>query len=283
MLVRALRKVAGLLYRKADHIVVVTHAFKKHLQREWAVPAEKISVVVNGVDDKVFRPQATLETTLKEFDLHGRFVVGYIGTIGNAHGIETLVALAEQLNLSEPEVFFLVVGEGAERERLEQLAAERCLTNLRVFSGQPRYRIPEIIAASQICLVLLKKSELFKTVIPTKMLEFMSCARPLVAGVEGEAADLINKSRCGICVTPGDAPALADAIRVLYRNKTMRQQMGANGREFVVRQLSRESTAETYLNVLESMTGIAAKTIGAPRRSDAGREDAVNATQGKTL
>lgn len=260
MLVRVLGKVAGLLYRWADHIVVVTHAFKTHLQREWGVPAEKISVVVNGVDDKLFCPQPEEEAIVEEFGLHGRFVVGYIGTIGSAHGIETLVALAALLQVSDPEIFFLVIGEGAEREKLEELTAQKRLSNLKVFPSQPRHRIPAIIAASQVCLVLLKRSELFKTVIPTKILEFMACGRPLVAAVEGEAADLINRAHGGVCVTPGDASALAGAIRLLFRDKKMRDQMSDDAREFVVRELSREHTAQTYLGVLQYVGGNTGKT-----------------------
>jgi colanic acid biosynthesis glycosyl transferase WcaI len=271
MLVRVLGKVAGLLYRRADHVVVVTHAFKTHLEREWAVPGEKISVVVNAVDDKVFCPQPAQPAILDEFGLHGRFVVGYIGTIGSAHGIDTLVALAELLQVSDPEIFFLVIGEGAEKEKLEQLAADKHLSNLRVFSGQPRGRIPAIIAASGVCLVLLKKSELFKTVIPTKILEFMACGRPLVAAVEGEAADLINKAGAGICVPPGDAPALAEAIRFLHRSTRLREQMGKDAREFVVRELGRESTAHAYLSVLQSVMELTTKPAGTARSAAHGQ------------
>jgi glycosyltransferase involved in cell wall biosynthesis len=271
VLARVLGKVAGLLYRRSDHIVVVTHAFKAHLQREWYVPAEKISVVVNGVDDKVFCPQLEPKAVVEEFGLQGRFVVGYIGTIGNAHGIETLATLAALLNVSDPDILFLVIGEGAERQKLEQLVAERRLTNLKVFPGQPRQRIPAIINASHVCLALLKKSEVFKTVIPTKILEFMACGRPLVAAVEGEAADLIKKARGGICTTPGDARELAEAIRLLHRSPGMREQMGHDAREFVVRELSRESTAQAYLGVLQMLLGTAARTTSKARSAAQGQ------------
>src|SRR5207245_3749868 len=96
-LFRALGKVAGLLYRKADHIVVVTNAFKSHLQRFWNVPPEKISVVINGVDHEFFHPESADPALLQEFKIQGMFVVGYIGTIGNAHGVETLVEVAKLL------------------------------------------------------------------------------------------------------------------------------------------------------------------------------------------
>jgi glycosyltransferase involved in cell wall biosynthesis len=122
-----------------------------------------------------------------------------------------------------------------------------------MFPGQPRHRIPAIVTASQVCLVLLRKSELFKTVIPTKMLEFMSCGRPLVAGLEGESAELIKAADAGICVTPGDAPALAEAIHSLKAQPQLAQQFAHHGREFIVSRLSRQSTASEYRLLLRQV------------------------------
>jgi glycosyltransferase involved in cell wall biosynthesis len=254
LLIRVLSKVAGLLYRRSDHIVVVTKAFKEHLQLHWNVPAEKISVIVNGVDDQFFHPQAADPAILREFHIEGRFVVGYIGTIGNAHGVETLVETAQLLQ-SDPELAVLVVGEGADKQTLERLVAESRLENVKLFPGQPRHRIPAIVAASQVCLVLLRKSELFKTVIPTKMLEFMSCGRPLVAGLEGESAELIKTADAGVCVTPGDAVALAEAVRSLKNQPQLAQRFADHGRAYIVAKLSRESTARDYRLLLEQVCG----------------------------
>jgi glycosyltransferase involved in cell wall biosynthesis len=253
LLVRVLGKIAGLLYRRSDHIVVVTNAFKEHLQLHWKVPGEKISVVVNGVDDQFFHPQPADPAMVREFNVEGCFVVGYIGTIGNAHGVETLVETARLLQQSDPEIAVLVVGEGADKQKLERLVTESRLENVKIFPGQPRQRIPAIVAASQVCLVLLRKSELFKTVIPTKMLEFMSCGRALVAGLEGESAKLIKTADAGICVSPGDAPALAEAIRSLKNQPQLAQRFADHGREFIVSKLSRQSTASEYRLLLKQL------------------------------
>jgi glycosyltransferase involved in cell wall biosynthesis len=253
LLVRVLGRIAGLLYRRADHIVVVTNAFKEHLQRHWNVSAEKISVVVNGVDDTLFQPQTADPAVLAEFGVQGRFVVGYIGTIGNAHGVETLVETARLLQQSDPEIVILVVGEGADKQKLQQLVQENRLENVKIFPGQPRERIPQIVAASQVCLVLLKKSELFKTVIPTKMLEFMSCARPVILGVKGHAQELLERSQGGFCIEPGNAQALFDAVLRLRAQPELCEAFGRNGREFIVQNLSRRRTAEDYLNILQKL------------------------------
>ena len=145
------------------------------------------------------------------------------------------------------------LGEGADKQKLERLVTESRLENVKIFPGQPRQRIPAIVAASQVCLVLLRKSELFKTVIPTKMLEFMSCGRALVAGLEGESAELIKTADAGICVSPGDAPALAEAIRSLKNQPKLAQRFADHGREFIVSKLSRQSTASEYRLLLKQL------------------------------
>src|SRR4029077_12234498 len=128
---------------------------------------------------------------------------------------ETVIAAALQLRDSNPKIVFLLLGEGAEKQRIVALAREHNLHNLRFVDQQPRERIPAYICASDACLVLLKKTDLFKTVIPTKMLEFLSCARPVILGVEGQAREVLEEARGGIVIEPENSVALVDAIRCL--------------------------------------------------------------------
>ena len=248
-LYRILHKIAGFLYRKARHIVVVTPAFRDHLIRHWRVSPDKISVVHNGVETDLFRPLQS-EGIRKRLFLDERFVVSYIGTVGMAHGLETLLEAAQRLQTSAPEVLFLLVGEGAERERIQAITAAKELTNVRFVTQQPREKIPLYISASDVCLVLLKKSEVFDTVIPTKMLEFMSCAKAVVLGVGGQARRIMEAARAGLCIEPENPDALCDAIERLRTQDYLRESLGQNGREYILRNLSRERTAADYLNVL---------------------------------
>jgi colanic acid biosynthesis glycosyl transferase WcaI len=257
LLHRSLAKIAGFLYRRSDRIVVVTAAFEDYLVEHWRVPREKISVIENGVETKLFAPNVLTggtETTLKrELRAEGKFVVSYIGTMGMAHGLEIIIAVAAQLQNTNPEIVFLMLGEGAEKERIAALARERGLTNLRFIDQQPREKIPAYICASDVCLVLLKKTELFKTVIPTKMLEFMSCARPVILGVDGQARAILEEARAGLVIEPESPVALANAIRYLAANRDAGRQLGENGREHILRKFSRHHTAERYIDVLEDL------------------------------
>ena len=246
---RVLGRIASFLYRKADHIVVVTPAFREHLISVWHIPPQKISVVQNGVETKLFSPRNSV-TLRRSHNAEQKFVVSYIGTLGLAHGLETMISAAEVLQGTAPDVLFMLVGEGADRERILAIAESKHLRNLRVVGQQPREKIPEYISASDACLVLLKKSGVFETVIPTKMLEFMSCARPVILGVNGQAREILNCARGGIYVEPENPAALCEAILKLQRQDHLRESMGRNGREYIVRNLSRESTAVDYLDLL---------------------------------
>ena len=246
---RALGAVAGFLYRRSDHIVVVTPAFKDHLIQHWKVPAQKVSIVENGVETDLFRPCPPVKAPGTE----GRFLIGYIGTMGMAHGLETLIAAAEQLQRTLPNAMFLLIGEGAEKERIEQLAVARGLSNIRFLGQQPRERIPGYIAGVDVCLVMLKKSELFKTVIPTKLLEYMSCEKAVIVAVDGQARKIVEEAGAGIFVEPEDSSALAEAVHVLAADPERRRRMSISGREYIVSHLSREQTARTYLEVLGTL------------------------------
>lgn len=246
---RTLGAIAGFLYRRSDHIAVVTPAFKENLVQHWKVPAKKISIVENGVETDLFRP-CPPETVPGTED---RFVICYIGTMGMAHGLETLVAAAEHLQRALPKAVFLLIGEGAEKERIVELAAERRLSNVQIIGQQSRERIPAFIAGADACLVMLKKTDLFKTVIPTKLLEYMSCAKPVIVAVDGEARRIVEEAGAGIFVEPEESHALCEAIQTLMADPEGRRTMGTAGRQYIVNRLSREKTAQTYIQMLQTL------------------------------
>jgi colanic acid biosynthesis glycosyl transferase WcaI len=263
LLHRALANIAGFLYRRSDHVVVVTPAFEDYLVERWRVPREKISVIENGVETRLFAPEpftGEAGTGLRrELRAEGKFVVSYIGTMGMAHGLETIIAAAARLRDAKPEIVFLMVGEGSDKERIAALAREHGLNNLRFVDQQPREKIPAYICASDVCLVLLKKTDLFKTVIPTKMLEFMSCARPVILGVDGQARAILEEARAGLVIEPENSEALVKAICYLYANGELAREFGQNGREHILRKFSRRHTAEKYIDTLEHLLKLPAR------------------------
>jgi len=247
--------VARFLYERSNQIVVVTTPFRDHLINRWRVPAARIVVVENGVETDLFAPQATsADATLRRrLGAEGKFLVCYAGTMGMAHGLETLLASADELQKRDPNVMFLLIGEGAEKERIQALAQSRALANVRFLDQQSRETIPAFLSASDACVVLLKNTEIFKTVIPTKMLEFMSCARPVIVAVKGQARQIILDAEGGIAISPENSQELTTAILDLASNPGSAASMGKKGREYILRRFSRRDTAERYIEILERL------------------------------
>ena len=252
--IRGLAGLTGFLYREANLVVVVTEAMKRELLLRWSLPHWRVCVVENGVETDRFSPRPDRDLLRGELGFEDRFVAAYIGTLGYAHGLETVLWAAEELRaLGESRVLFLLVGEGAEKERLEKLAAERRLENVRFMVQQPREVVPDLISASDVCLVLLRRSEVFKTVLPSKLLEFMACKRPVIVGVDGYARSLVEQAGAGIFVEPENPKELAATVLRLAGDPGLCRTMGENGRRFVTEHFSRAAMAERYLGLLQAV------------------------------
>jgi glycosyltransferase involved in cell wall biosynthesis len=182
-LIRALRKLSSFLYRSSNHIVVVTNAFRENLVKTWGVSGEKITVVENGVETDLFTPHGSTNAVKSTVGVDGKFIVSCIGTMGLAHGLNMVLQAAAELQDILPDILFLFVGEGADKERLLAIARERNLKNVRFLPQQPREQIPALIRASDVCLVLLRRADVFKTAISFKMPMRASLLTPKISGL----------------------------------------------------------------------------------------------------
>lgn len=241
------------LYRRADHIVSVTRAFKDHIMKK-GVPAERISIITNGADLEMFEPLAKDNSVAREFGLDSRFVASYIGTHGMAHALDAVLRAAKLLE-REKDILFLLVGDGAEREALVREKERLGLGNVLMLGQQPKEKMPGFLAASDASLVLLKKDGLFKTVLPSKIFEAMAMKCPIILGVEGESKAVIDEGKCGISIEPENDEELARAVMRLYQDKDHAVVLGENGRAFVMENYSRERLADIYLAMLVEVAG----------------------------
>ena len=263
---------ANFAYRKADRVLCVTDSFKTAIIAE-GIPAAKIEVIKNGVDLEFFSPERSLgpeATHIPGLDnTQGKFVVSYVGTHGMAHGLETVLSAAELLR-DLPDVLFLLVGDGAERDHLVRQRDIMRLDNVILLEQQPKTRMPAIWAVTDVSLVLLRDKPLFRTVIPSKIFESMAMMKPVILGVRGESEALLEESGAGICVQPESAVQLARAVRRLYASPDERRAMGQAGRHFVQAHFDRQVLAARYLELL--------KTVVAERRMQ--RESAQSGMRG---
>ncbi len=250
-LIRVLRWLEHFAYRKASHIVPVTDAFARYMT-DAGVPAAKITVIKNGVDTSLFDVGVSGAAMRAELGLGSKTVAAYFGTHGMAHHLETVLEAAALLK-DRQDIVFLLVGDGAERARLAALAAERALENVMMLGQRPKQDMPALWAVADISLVLLRKTDLFKTVIPSKIFEAMGMATPIVLGVDGEAREIVEAAGAGRCIEPENAAELAAAVSELADDAEQRAAIGRRAHAYVGQHFDRQVLAERYLKILVSL------------------------------
>jgi glycosyltransferase involved in cell wall biosynthesis len=208
--VRLLEAFERRLYRRARGVVVVTRAFAQHIAAR-GVPEGNIALVYNGIDES-WTPRAANPALLARHGIGEAFRVGYVGTLGLAHGLVTVLDAAQQLR----EVEFVFVGDGADRARIELEAKQRGLANVRFVGLVPRSEVPDWLASLDVLLVMLRDLAVFQTVIPSKLFEFAAMERPVILSApHGEVREMVEKADVGLTIDPEDSAKLAAAITAL--------------------------------------------------------------------
>ncbi|MGD0920766.1 MAG: glycosyltransferase family 4 protein [Terriglobia bacterium] len=244
-----LRCLEQFFYRRCAKVVVITEGFERYLLN-LGLPRNRVAVVCNGVQWQSFVGVKPREELRKSVGLAGKFVVGYVGNIGLAQGLETLLGAAEQLR-DEP-VAFLLVGEGTDKRRLLDLARARALANVRFLAGVPGDQVFPILATCDALLVILRKDPLFEITIPSKLYEYMAAGKPILCSVGGEAAELVSELGCGLPVAPSDSAALAESVRRLQANPQWGRLLGEAGADCVREVFSRDSLMDAYAQLVEN-------------------------------
>jgi glycosyltransferase involved in cell wall biosynthesis len=247
--VEVLRRLAAFLYARAERVVLVTHAFADRLV-EQGVPRGKLAVIPNGADVRLFAPDVDGRATRDKLGLHPeQFVVGYVGSHGVSHGLDAVLDAAT----CQPDVCYLLVGDGAERDRLVAERERRGLTNVRMLPSVPRAEVPGLYAAADVCLVPLRDVPLFETFVPSKLFEVLAAGRPIIGAVRGEARDILRRSGGALLVEPGNGAAIAEAAEHLRADPALRDALARQGRAFVEQHYDREALASRYLDLLREV------------------------------
>ena len=227
--IRFFEKVEMFLYRKAARIVSVTNSFKQKLV-ERGIDGSKIDVITNGVDISRFKPRVKDAELVKRFGLEGKFVAGYIGTHGMAHALETLLDGAKQIKEKEngEDFRFILLGNGARKESLVRKAREMELDNVIFLDSVPKEEVVRYWSLLDVSIIHLKKIPLFTTVIPSKLFECMGMGIPILHGVAGESAEIVEKEKVGLIFEPENDTELVDKLIQLKEDKELYDELKAN-------------------------------------------------------
>jgi colanic acid biosynthesis glycosyl transferase WcaI len=248
-MVRWIEQIENFFYKKCAKVSVLSTGFKENLIHK-GVPAEKIEVVPVCVDVDFIHPLDGENQLREKWGLKDKYVVLYAGNMGLSQGLENVIKAAQLLK-NHAEIEFILVGEGATRQELQQMIAQLDLHNVQMFSFLPREEVPWLYDLADVGLVSLKKGIVVESV-PSKTYSIMAGGRPFIATVDRdtEIGHLIDEAQCGLWVEPENPEALARAVLQIYEDQASGLEMGKRARNFVVEHFSRQVAANQYQQMI---------------------------------
>jgi colanic acid biosynthesis glycosyl transferase WcaI len=252
-MIRVLESLERFSYRTAHTVSVIADGFVDNLVSK-GVPASKITCIPNWVNTQFIRPLSKEDNAFrKEHKLEGKFVVMYSGNIALTQGLETVIEAATKLS-DQPDIAFVIVGEPKAIAKLKDYCTTCGATNVHLLPFQPREKLPEMLAAADVGLIV-QKHNVVSFNMPSKTQVLLSSGRAIVASVPstGSAAKAIEKSRGGLVVAPENPEALAKSILQLFQDPELSDRLGYQGRQYALERYSFEQALSQYEKLFYSV------------------------------
>jgi len=230
-------------------ISTVTHRFIDHFQSR-GIPREQITFLPNGADSDFLRPRPPDPELLDRWGLRGKKVFLYVGTHAFYHGLDTLIEAAALLQ-DRKDIAFLLVGDGPEKPRLEQMASDLNLGNV-IFGKSPYSEMDRLYSIAYASVATLRNMDVAKSMRLSKIFPSLSCGVPVVYAGIGEAAELIAEHECGLTVEPERPDLLAQSIEALAEDQALRDRLGTTGRELIETEYAWSQIVKRWLEELET-------------------------------
>jgi glycosyltransferase involved in cell wall biosynthesis len=248
-------KLEEFCYRKSSLITGQTQGIVRNINTRF--PNKKVYWLKNGVDIKFYDVNKTLSESNAWRKANGYsdedFILFYGGIIGHAQGLDIILNAAKILEY-KPGIKFVMLGSGPEKERLLALKEELKLNNLEFYDAVPKSKMQEIIMDMNATIVPLKRLDLFKGAIPSKIFENLALKKPILLGLEGEAKELfIDEGNCGLSFEPENTEDLVKQILVLYNDPELSKQLGENGLKYASENFNRDKIAEGLYEELKKL------------------------------
>jgi glycosyltransferase involved in cell wall biosynthesis len=245
-----LHVLCNFVYRRAARIICQSNGIRQRLM-ERGVPAGKIEVIYNWADEAAAQAGGSCDVT--QYGFEGRFNVVYGGNLGRVQGLDTLVRAAHRARSQAPQLQLLLIGDGVEGDNLRSLVHELGAENVKIAPGIARNLIGDVFAAADVLVLHLWDDPLFEITVPSKTQFYLAMGKPIIAGVKGEAAEIVSRAGAGITVTPEDVNAMADAmVQMTNASRESLAAMGQRGREAYWANFSFATAVAATESVLEA-------------------------------
>jgi glycosyltransferase involved in cell wall biosynthesis len=233
-------------YRRAELLMTNSPGIKKFLMERKGIPETKIGVVENPAESNVPQDRNILRKTL---GWEGKTVFIYTGSHSFVYDFDTVLDAAK--DLSAENLLFVFIGDGRQKPHLIERIEKENLKNVVSMDPVPAGEVQDYINAADAGFAELQDKPRLKFVYATKVFEYMAAGKPTILAMEGVTAELIEKSKSGIVVLPLSREEFKNAVLTLLRDEALREELGKNGRKYLIKNYRAEDLAKRYLSLLE--------------------------------
>jgi glycosyltransferase involved in cell wall biosynthesis len=251
MFIRYFEKEEKWCYRSATRIVTVTDKFKTII-KEKGITEDKIEVVKNGANLSLYQPRPKEQSLVRKLHLENKVVLGYIGTHGMAHNLGFILDCAKRMLDSHPSLHFLFIGDGAEKSKLLQKVKAENIRNVTMLDSIPKNEVSDHLSILDTAIINLKKSDLFTTVIPSKIFETSAMEIPILLGVDGEARSIVEQYDAGVFYEPENEDDFIQKVDQLFSNPDQTEKYKA-GCQQLAHDFDRKKLAAKMLGIINDI------------------------------
>lgn len=237
------------LYKHADQVMVNSPGYIDHILQRGG---KKIALIPNGADPAMFAVDDQGQSFRNQNDLGNKFIALYAGAHGMSNDLSVVLEAAKLLQ-TKPSILFILIGDGKEKGKLQEIAAQMGLTNVLFFPPIAKRDMAEALAAANCCIAILKPIEMYKTTYPNKVFDYMAAGKPVICAIDGVIRKVVDEAQAGIFCPPGDAIELSKAVEKIFNDKAGAQKMGISGRDFVTAHFHRTDLANRLADLVEEM------------------------------
>lgn len=248
-LIRISELLEKFLYLHADLIMVNSPGFIQHTSQRGA---KHIALIPNGADTSMFHPEQDGASFRHNHNLMNKYVVLYAGAHGLSNDLGIVLETAAILK-SQENVTFVLLGDGKDKPKLQKQAYALGLDNLKFVPPVPKEEMSVALAAADACIAILKPLELYKTVYPNKVFDYMAAGRPVILAIEGVIRDVLEHAKGGVPVPPGNPQEMAQAIRSLADQPEIGKEMGINARRYIEKHFDRVVIADKLEKLFQDL------------------------------
>jgi glycosyltransferase involved in cell wall biosynthesis len=249
LLIGASQWLEKFLYRHANQIMINSPGFESHIRERGGI---KIDLIANGADVKMFTPDAKGESFREKYQLQNKFIALYAGAHGLSNDLEILIEAGELLKAHE-DINIVLLGDGKEKSNLKKLVNDKNLNNIIFIDSIPKDEMAVALSASDVCIAILKPIEMYKTVYPNKIFDYMAAGRAIIMAIDGVAWDVVEAASAGIFTQPGNAQAITNGILTYANDQELTKSHGISGRNYVEKHFNREKLAKDMEQLFQSI------------------------------